>query len=39
MKLEAGTKIIAEEATPSFAAGTVISVVSNELSDNTLVLK
>ena len=39
MKLEAGTKIVAEEATASFAAGTVISVVSNELADNTLVLK
>jgi len=39
LKLEAGTKIVAEEATPAFAAGELITVVSNELSDSTLVLK
>jgi hypothetical protein len=39
LKLEAGTKIVAEEATPTFAAGELITVVSNELSDSTLVLK
>jgi hypothetical protein len=39
MKLEAGTKIVAEEAAASFTAGEVITLVSNELADSTLVLK
>jgi hypothetical protein len=39
MKLVAGTKIVAEETTPSFAAGALISVVSSDLADSTLVLK
>jgi len=39
MKLEVGVKIVAEETTPSFAAGAVLSVVSTDLSDATLALK
>ena len=39
VKLEEGTQLVAVNATPNYAAGSVISVVSNTLSDNTLVLK
>jgi hypothetical protein len=39
MKLEVGVKIVAEETTPNFAAGELITVVSNELSDSVLALK
>ena len=39
MKLEVGVKIVAEETTPTFAAGTVISVVSTDLADTTIALK
>ena len=39
VKLAEGTQLVAINATSNFAAGSVISVVSNTLSDNTLVLK
>jgi len=39
MKLEVGVKIVAEETTPSFAAGELISVVSTDLADSTVALK
>jgi hypothetical protein len=32
-------KIVAEETTPSFAAGELISVVSTDLADSTVALK
>jgi len=39
MKLEVGAKIVAEEATSVYPAGTVLSVVSTGLASNTVVLK
>jgi hypothetical protein len=39
VKLEEGTQLVATSTTPNYAAGTVISVVSSQLSDNTLVLR
>ena len=39
VKLAEGTQIVATNTTPNYAAGSVISVVSSQLSDNTLVLR
>ena len=39
VKLAEGTQIVATNTTPTYAAGSVISVVSSQLSDNTLVLR
>ncbi len=39
MKLQVGEKIVTEEATANYPAGTVISVVSSALADATVVLK
>jgi len=39
MKLEVGDKIVTEEATSQYSAGTVLSVVSSALSDATVVIK
>jgi hypothetical protein len=39
MKLEVGDKIVAEEATSTYPAGTVLSVVSTGLADATVVVK
>jgi hypothetical protein len=39
VKLAEGTQIVATTATPNHQAGSVISVVTDQLSDNTLVLR
>jgi hypothetical protein len=39
VKLAEGTQIVATNATSNYAAGSVISVVSSQLADNTLVLR
>jgi hypothetical protein len=39
VKLAAGTTIVAEETTPSFAAGTVVATVTSDLSHVTIALK
>jgi hypothetical protein len=39
VKLAAGTVIVAEETTPSFAAGSVLATVSSELSHATIAFK
>jgi hypothetical protein len=38
IKLAVGDKIVAEETTPNYPAGTVISVVTSDLFNNTLAL-
>jgi hypothetical protein len=38
LKLTDGDKIVAEEATPTTPAGTVLAVVSKDLSDATLII-
>ncbi len=38
VKLHAGDKVVAEEASASFASGAVLAVASSELSNSTIVL-
>ena len=39
VKLAEGTQIVATNTTPNYATGAVISVVSSQLTDSTLVLR